>query len=219
MLLNHHPPFLSLKEEIANAVLHGSGALLASIGSAPLILRSAGFFGGRGGGPVAAVSYALFCLTMIGMFLASTVYHGVQNRNVKRVLRVLDHSAVYLFIAGTYTPFCLVGLKGIMGIGFLVFEWSLALTITVLYSIGRVFIKKAELLICLPMGWAILFALIPLAKILPPLSFILIIGGGVVYSIGTLWFRLHNKQGAHVIWHAFVLGGAICHYWAIWFMS
>jgi hemolysin III len=217
--LNHRPPFLSLKEEIANAILHGVGALVAAAGSVPLVLRAAGLLGGRGGGIVAAVSYAVYCLTMTGMFLASTIYHAVQNRKTKRVLRILDHSAVYLFIAGSYTPLCLVAMKGVLGITILAIEWSLALTILVFYSIGWIFIKKAELLICLPMGWGIVLALIPLSKLLPFISLMLIFGGGAVYSIGTLWFRLHNKRGAHVIWHVFVLGGALCHYWAIWFMS
>ncbi|MDR0709975.1 MAG: hemolysin III family protein, partial [Spirochaetaceae bacterium] len=105
-------PFQTIGEEIANSILHGLGSLLAAAGLMPLVFRAGGLLGGRGGDAVATASYIIFSVTMIVMFLASTVYHAVPNKAAKRVLRVLDHSAIYLLIAGTYTPFCLTALRG-----------------------------------------------------------------------------------------------------------
>jgi hemolysin III len=209
-------PFQTVGEEIANSILHGIGVLFATAGLIFLVLRSQGFPGG--GGSRAITAYVIFTGAMICMFLASTLYHAIRPVGVKRVLRILDHSAIYLFIAGTYTPLCLLALKGAWGWTILSVEWALAIAGITLYATNCRFLKKVELAVYLLMGWVIVISAIPLIKALPPISFILLIGGGICYSLGTIWYRKHNVRGAHVAWHVFVLAGAICHYLSIWWL-
>jgi hemolysin III len=161
----------------------------------------------------------VFTAAMMTMFLASTLYHAIQHEGAKRVFRVLDHSAIYLFIAGTYTPFCLLGLKGALGWAFLGFEWAMAIAGIALYAANCKFVKKAELAIYILMGWAIVAGWIPLSKVLPRPSLILLAAGGAVYTLGTLWYSKPHRRGAHVTWHVFVLGGAACHWASVWFLS
>jgi hemolysin III len=212
-------PFQTTGEEIANSVIHGLGSLLAAGGLMPLVFRASGFLGGKGGGGAAILAYVIFSVTMITMFLVSTVYHAMPHQGAKRILRVLDHSAIYLLIAGTYTPFCLTALRGPWGWSFLGLEWALAVTGIVLYAVNWKFIKKTEVVVYILMGWAILAGWIPLMHSVPAASLILLGAGGVVYTMGTFWYRRRGVRGAHVIWHVFVLGGAVCHWWSIWFMS
>jgi hemolysin III len=212
-------PFQTTGEEIANAIIHGLGCLLAAAGLMPLVFRSTGILGGNGGGLPVALGYIIFSGTMITMFLASTVYHAMPHKGAKRILRILDHSAIYLLIAGTYTPICLTALRGPLGWAFLGLEWALAAAGITLYAANWKFLKKAELVVYILMGWAILAGWIPLMRSVSPVSLILLAGGGAFYTMGTFWYRKHNTRGAHVAWHVFVLAGAICHWWSIWFMS
>jgi hemolysin III len=210
-------PFQTIGEEIANAILHGLGAMLAVAGLVMLVLRGRGQLGGIADIRT-MVAFTVFATTMIVMFLASTLYHAVQHKGAKRVLRVLDHSAIYLLIAGTYTPFCLLGLRG--GHGWILFaiEWACAVTGITLYATNCTFIKKFELIIYLIMGWAIVFGWSRLSKVLPTPSLIMLICGGAAYSLGTIWYAMHNRRKMHVVWHVFVLIGAICHWASVWFM-
>jgi hemolysin III len=171
-----------------------------------------------GGWPVRAAC-GVFAATMTVMFLASTLYHAIQHEGAKRVFRVLDHGAIYLLIAGTYTPFCLLGLKGVPGLILLVFEWTLAIAGISLYAANWKFIKKAELGIHILMGWAIAAGWLPLSRNLPRLSLILLAAGGVSYTLGTFWYSKPQWRGAHVIWHVFVLGGAACHWGSVWLLG
>jgi hemolysin III len=212
-------PFQTTGEEIANSIIHGLGSLLAAAGLTPLVFRAAGLLGGKGGGITAALAYVIFSATMITMFLVSTVYHAVPHQGAKRILRVLDHSAIYLLIAGTYTPFCLTALRGPWGWSFMGIEWALAAAGIVLYAVNWKFIKKAEVVVYILMGWAILAGWVPLMRAVPASSLILLVTGGALYTAGTFWYRRRGVRGAHVIWHVFVLAGAICHWWSIWFMS
>jgi hemolysin III len=211
--------FQTTGEEIANSIIHGLGSLLAAGGLMPLVFRSAGFLGGRGGGAAAAAAYIVFSITMITMFLVSTVYHAVPHQGAKRILRVLDHSAIYLLIAGTYTPFCLTVLRGPWGWSFLGIEWALAAAGITLYAVDWKFIKKAEVVVYILMGWAIVAGWAPLARSVPAASLVLLVVGGMLYTAGTFWYRKRGVRGAHVIWHVFVLAGAICHWCSIWLMS
>ncbi|MDR1586641.1 MAG: hemolysin III family protein [Treponema sp.] len=211
--------FQTMGEEIANSIIHGLGSLLAAVGLMPLVFRAAGFLGGKGGGIAAASAYIIFSVTMITMFLASTVYHAVPHQGAKRILRILDHSAIYLLIAGTYTPFCLTALRGPWGWSFMGLEWALAAAGIALYAANWKFIKKAEVVVYILMGWAILAGWAPLMRTVPAVSLILLAAGGAVYTMGTFWYRRRGTRGAHVVWHVFVLAGAICHWCSIWFMS
>jgi hemolysin III len=210
-------PFQTPGEETANSILHGLGALLAAGGLTLLLLRGNGYLGG-GGGILALGASVIFTVSMIVMFLASTLYHAIQHEGAKRIFRVLDHSAIYLLIAGTYTPFCLLGLRGSLGWIFFGLEWALAAAGISLYAANWKFLKKAELGVYILMGWAIVAGWIPLTRSLPPMSLILLIAGGAAYTLGTLWYSKPQRRGAHVTWHVFVLLGALCHWWSVWYI-
>lgn len=212
-------PFQTPGEEIANAILHGLGAGLSVAGLILLVLRANGRLNGAGGGAVATTAYVLFTAAMICMFLASTLYHAITHERAKRVFRVLDHSAIYLLIAGTYTPFCLLPLKGALGWTFFGVEWTLALCGITLFAVNSKFLKKAEVFVYILMGWAIVFSTFRLVSAIPLASLIFLFAGGIAYTLGTLWYGQKHRRGAHVIWHVFVLIGACCHWFSIWFMS
>ncbi|GHT97762.1 hemolysin III [Spirochaetia bacterium] len=212
-------PFQTPGEEIANSILHGIGSLLAVAGLVLLVLRGIGYLGGSGGGALPVTAFIIFTVTMIIMFLASTLYHAIQHEGAKRVFRILDHSAIYLLIAGTYTPLCLVGLRGVWGWTIFGIEWALALTGITLYAVNCTILKKIELGVYIAMGWAVVISWIPLYHSIPLISLILIGAGGVSYTLGTLWYSKPQKRGTHVTWHVFVLIGAVLHWWAIWFLS
>jgi hemolysin III len=174
--------------------------------------------------------YVIFASAMILMFLASTLYHALVSVKAKALFRIFDHQAIYLFIAGTYTPLCLLALKGTLGWVFLAFEWILALTGIVLSAIRWRFLKKAEMVIFILMGWAILAGCVPLAHAVSLRSLVLLMAGGAAYTAGIFWYRAgkdkyqkqillrSRKTGAHVIWHVFVIAGAVCHWFSMWFL-
>jgi hemolysin III len=205
----------SLGEEIANAILHGLGAALAVAGLTLLVLRASGKLGGKGGA-LELVSLTIFAATMIFMFLMSTLYHAIQDQRAKRVLRILDHAAIYLLIAGTYTPFCLLSLRGALGWTYFGFEWALAAAGISLYATGRKFMKKIELAVYILMGWAIMAGGYKLYHTIPRLSFVFLVAGGAAYTLGTFWYSRHKLRNAHVIWHFFVLAGAAFHWLSAW---
>jgi hemolysin III len=218
-------PFQTPGEEIANAVLHGLGVLLAVTGLILLGFRARGYLGGK---PpqvdstesiLAITSYVIFTVTMIIMFLASTLYHAIQPEGAKRVFRILDHSAIYLLIAGTYTPFSLLGFRGTLGWVYFGIEWGLAALGIIFYAVNFKFVKKIELIVYILMGWAVVMGFPRLYRSIPGISIIFLGAGGIAYTLGTIWYSRANRRGSHVIWHVFVLAGAVCHWWSIWFMS
>ena len=212
-------PFQTLGEEIANSVLHGLGALAAIAGLVLLILRSKSTFAATGD-IWFNIAPIVFASTLILMFLSSTLYHAIQHRGAKQVLRTLDHAAIYLLIAGTYTPLCLITLRGLFGWTLFGIEWVCAASGIALYCANCRFLKRFELVIYLVMGWVIVFGGIPLLKAINQLSLIFLIIGGAAYTLGTIWYAkggLHRKT--HVTWHVFVLIGATCHWFSIWFLA
>jgi hemolysin III len=212
-------PFQTPGEEIANSTLHGIGALLAIAGLVLLTLRANGMLGGKGGGALAISSYVIYTASLIIMFLASTLYHAIQHEKAKQVFRILDHSAIYVLIAGTYTPFCIYVLQGAFGWALFGIEWGLAALGIVFYAINYKPLKKIEVIVYILMGWAIVVGWSPLSKALPRISLILLIAGGVAYTLGTIWYAQKIRRGTHVTWHVFVLAGAVCHWFSIWFLS
>ena len=215
----------TIGEEIANSLLHCIGFVLGILGLVLLINHARSFV------PV----YVIFSSTMIFMFFASTMYHALIPQRVKELFRVIDHQAIYVFIAGTYTPFCLLALKGPLGLFLLCFEWILAITGVILSAIGCRFLKKIETVIFILMGWAIVFGWITLIRFLTIQSIILLFAGGVAYTAGIFWYRAGKAKPAgnsslkpvknrkrlffgHVIWHLFVLAGAICHWFSVWYL-
>ncbi|MDR1985900.1 MAG: hemolysin III family protein [Treponema sp.] len=212
-------PFQTPGEEIANGILHGFGALLAIAGLVLLVLRAQGYLGGSGGGAAAVYSYAIFMATMIAMFLTSTLYHAIQHERAKRVFRIFDHSAIYLLIAGTYTPFCLLALKGPWGWICFGMEWALAITGITLHAVNCKILKKLERGVYIGMGWAVVLFGPGMVKAIPFSSLMFLAGGGLAYTLGVIWYSQPTRRGAHVIWHVFVLAGAISHWWSMWLMS
>ena len=209
-------PLYTIREEIANSILHGIGTLGAIAGLVMLSLKTTGFLGVERASNLDILAAILFAATMIGMFLISTLYHAVQHHGAKRVLRKLDHSLVFVFIAGTYTPLCLSGIRGAWGWSLFGVEWFLAVIGIILNILDYRAIRKIELAAYIMMGWVIIVGCVPLVRSVPLESVILLIGGGVMYTLGTIWYRRKNIRFTHAVWHIFVLAGTVCHWFAIW---
>jgi hemolysin III len=183
-----------------------------------LSLKTTGFLGTARASNLDILAAILFAATMIGMFLMSTLYHAVQQNGAKRVLRKLDHSLVCIFIAGTYTPLCLSGLRGAWGWSLFGVEWALALFGIFLNILDYKAFRKIELAAYIMMGWVIIVGCVPLVRSVPTESIILLMAGGVMYTIGTIWYRKKNVRFTHAVWHVFVLAGTACHWFSIWYL-
>jgi len=211
-------PFYTIDEEIANSILHGIGTLGAIAGLVMLSLKTTGFLGVARASNLDILAAILFAATMIGMFLISTLYHAVQHNGAKRVLRKLDHSLVFIFIAGTYTPLCLSGIRGAWGWSLFGVEWTLAVIGIILNILDYRAIRKIELAAYIMMGWVIIVGCVPLVRSVPLESVILLLAGGVMYTLGTIWYRRKNVRFTHAVWHIFVLAGTVCHWFSIWYL-
>lgn len=203
-------PQFSLGEEIAHGVSHGIGIVLAIAGLAVLVAESM-----MHGDPWLITSSAVFGTTLILLYTASTLYHSIPLPRAKRVLRILDHSAIYLLIAGTYTPFTLVSLRGPAGWTLFAVVWLGAIggILFKTFALGRA--RIFSVLLYLALGWCVIFAFGPLEQRLAPGGIALLIGGGVCYSLGLVFFAWQRLRFHHFIWHLFVLAGSICHYFAV----
>lgn len=197
------------REEIANALTHGFG-LLASLAGGAVLITLAALFGDFW----QIVGTAVFVGSLLLLYSASTLYHAVRSRLAKDRLQVFDHCAVFILIAGTYTPFTLDALRGIWGWTLFALVWSLALAGIVfkLFCTGRLHLLST--LIYIGMGWLVLVAIKPILQALPTSALIWLFLGGVAYTAGTLFYHSHRRY-AHAIWHLFVLAGSICHFAAV----
>jgi hemolysin III len=203
---------LLILEERLNAITHGIGAAL---GVTALVLLLATC---RDCSAVRIVSYSVYGSSLILLYLSSTVYHGVMEEKLKEIFARVDHSAIYLLIAGTYTPFTLITLNGPWGWTIFGIEWGLALA-GVIY---KVFFYKdshrgISTALYLAMGWMAIIAIKPLIGALPTGGLIWLGAGGISYSLGVIFYLWDRLPFAHVIWHLFVLGGSICHFFAIYY--
>jgi len=199
------------REEIANALTHGLGAVAALVASAVLITRAV-----RHGDGWQLAGASVFGAALLLLYTASTLYHAIQHPRIKRRLQVVDHCAIYVLIAGTYTPFTLVALRGPWGWGLFAAIWSLALAGVVfkLFFTGR--FNRLSTLIYLGMGWLVVIAIKPMWLAMDAWTLGWLFGGGVFYSLGTLFYlRDDTWPYAHAIWHLFVIGGSACHYVAV----
>ena len=200
----------TLGEEIANSVTHGLGLVLAAVGLVVLVVKAA-----MHGDVWHIVSCSVYGATLVLMYAASTLYHGVQTPKVKRWLRVFDHTAIYLLIAGTYTPFTLVSLRGDWGWSLFGVVWGLAI-FGVLYKLlafGR--FKKLSMVLYLGMGWLAVVAVKPMYDLLPTTGFALVAAGGLAYTVGVIFYAQPKRRFFHTVWHLFVMGGSACHYAAV----
>jgi len=193
-----------------NSITHLVGAVLALVGATVMVTIA-----GMQGGTTRIVSFAVYGVTLFLLYLFSTLYHSLKGR-AKEVFQVLDHHAIYLLIAGTYTPFTLITLKGATGWWLFAAVWSLALVGIVLDSLPRRGSRLWSLVIYLGMGWLILFALGPLIAALPQPGFWWLVAGGLFYTVGVIFYVLDDHYPwSHGVWHIFVLAGSISHYFVI----
>ena len=200
----------SLGEEIAHAITHGLGAVLSIVGLCVLVARAAMY-----GDVWHVVSCSVFGATLVMMYTASTLYHSIPLPRAKRVLRIIDHSTIYLLIAGTYTPFTLVTLHGVWGWSLFAFTWGLALAGVLFKLVATGRYEKVSLLVYLLMGWCVLAAIKPLYQALPGGGLVLLAAGGLCYSGGVAFYTWESLRYHHAIWHVFVLAGSILQFFAI----
>ena len=200
----------SPSEELANSISHGIGLLAGLIG-APILLfaafeKGSGFF----------IGTVVFTITMLVLYLGSMLYHAWPPTRGKYVLQVLDHSAIFLLIAGTYTPLTLGPLRGWWGSTMLGVIWALAIfgvVIKVTRGIARH--RKFAMTLYLGMGWSALLVARPLVSLLPPSAVIWLLAGGIAYTIGVLFYIQERLRYGHLIWHLLVLTGTSCHFLAL----
>ena len=200
----------TLQEERASALTHGIGALAALAGGAVLVALAS--ITGDGWQLAAAIVFSV-CLLLL--YIASTLYHAIQQPRAKSALKVFDHCAIYLLIAGTYTPFTLVGLRGEVGRNLFIAIWSLAAAgITFkLFFTGR--FKLLSTAVYVAMGWMVLLAITPVMAALDTWTFGWLIAGGVAYTLGTVFYHRPSMRYSHAVWHLFVVAGSVCHYIAV----
>lgn len=199
-------------EEFANVVTHGFGLLLSLIGLALLLPPAL-----RSGSGWRILGCSVFGTTLVMMYVASTLYHGIRAPRLKALFRALDHCCIFLLIAGTYTPFTLVNLRQSWGPVLCGIVWGLALTGILARLLSARNIQIALTLAYLLMGWMALIAIKPLMAAVPFACVVWIFGGGAFYTIGVIFFSLDRLRFHHTIWHLFVLGGSICHFLAVLF--
>ena len=200
----------SPREELANAISHGLGAVAALVGGTVLITLSAAF--GNGWQLAGAI---VFTVALVLLYLASTLYHASTNRELRGKLKVFDHCAIFVLIAGTYTPFTLVGLRGPTGWWLFGTIWTLALAGVVfkLFYTGR--FKRLSTAIYVAMGWLVIVAVKPMLASIDGWTLGWLLAGGLSYTLGTYFYHRESIPYSHAIWHLFVIGGSVCHFVAV----
>lgn len=199
----------SLGEEFANSISHGAGFVAALI-AVPVLVH-----GAIGLGAAAIVGASIFGATAALLYLTSTLYHALPANRAKRVLQILDHGAIYLLIAGTYTPFTLGILRGPWGWTLFGLIWTFAVAGIVLKSIRGIRHPRLSTAVYLAMGWLILAAAGPLWHAMPVSGLIWLAAGGVAYTVGVGFYAVDRMRYAHFVWHLFVLAGTACHFIAV----
>lgn len=204
---------LSRSEEITNAILHGIGLGLAIAALVVLVVFARTYGEGQH-----VVAFSIYGSTLVILYLASTLYHSFPRGKVKDIFRVLDHACVYLLIAGTYTPLTLIALKGTLGWAIFGVVWGIAL-VGIVFKIF--FIKRfivLSTLLYVVMGWMIVVAVKPLVASVNQTSLWFLFIGGLLYTVGTAFYGWQKMKYNHAVWHLFVLGGSICHFFTVLFL-
>jgi hemolysin III len=201
---------LTLGEEIVNSITHGIGALLSI--AALVILTVVAV---NKGTTWHVVSFSIFGTSMFLLYLASTLYHSFTKEKIKNLFARFDHAAIFLLIAGTYTPLVLTTLRGPLGWSLFGIIWGLAIAGIVIRSIYLTRFRKLMVGIYVGMGWMFLIAIVPMIKNLPSASFIFLLIGGGCYSLGVIFYAWRNLKYGHGIWHIFVLAGSITHFFSV----
>lgn len=214
MSLEHfpHEAHYTLREERLNSLTHGLGALLSAVGTLVLVLAAA-----REGDVWKIVSFSIFGASLILLYSASTFYHASRSPRAREIWKMLDHCAIFLLIAGTYTPFLLVNLRGPTGWTLFGIIWGLALAGIILKLVFGHRYKILRVIVYLAMGWLIVLAAGELNTQVSELGVRLTVIGGVVYTLGVVFYLADRLPYNHAIWHLFVVGGSLCHFYAIYY--
>lgn len=204
----------ALREELANSITHGIGFVLSVAGLIVLVVSAS-----MHGDPYMVVSFSIYGASLVALYLASTFYHSFHSPRLKHNLRILDHCAIYLLIAGTYTPFTLLNLRGPVGWSLFGTIWGLAALGIILkfWHIGRYPILTP--LIYVAMGWVGAIAVKPSIEAIPPMGMSLLVAGGITYTVGVIFYALEKLPYNHAIWHMFVLSASAMHFFAILFYA
>lgn len=199
-----------VRAEFASALTHGLGAVAALAGGAVLITLAA-----LHGDNWQLGASIVFGVTLLLLYVASTLYHSIQHPILKARLKVFDHCAIYLLIAGTYTPFTLIGLRGPWGWGLFIAIWTLAVfgVVFKLFYTGR--FKLLSTAIYIAMGWLVIVAIKPMLNSLDAWTLGWLLAGGLSYTLGTYFYHRESIRYSHAIWHLFVIGGSVCHFIAV----
>ena len=204
----------TLGEEIANSISHGIGLLLALLAAPVLVIAAL-----RYGNAWNAVGVSVFAASMVTLYLASTLYHAITHDRAKRVFRMFDHGAIFLLIAGTYTPFTLGILRGPWGWTLLSLIWTLAaLGLTMKAVFGSRF-NRLSVVLYLVMGWLVVIAAPQVLRVMPLSGLAWLIAGGLAYTAGVGFYAAHRVRYAHFAWHLFVIAGTTCHFFAVLWYS
>lgn len=200
----------TLGEEVAHSVTHGIGLLAAVAGLVVLVILAAATRD-----PWRITSSAIYATTLVLLYAASTLYHALSGTRARDVFRVLDHSAIFLLIAGTYTPFALVSLRGPWGWTLLGIVWSLAVAGVAAKAAYGTRWPVMSTVLYLAMGWTVVIAVKPLLTHVPPAGIAWLVAGGLAYTGGVVFYAWTRLRYSHAIWHLFVLAGSVCHYIAV----
>ncbi|SKA65067.1 PAQR family membrane homeostasis protein TrhA [Enterovibrio nigricans] len=215
---NHVPASTtySVKEEIASSISHGVGVIFGIVALVMLLIKAVH----DGADALSITSYSIYGASIILLYLASTLYHAIPFEKAKRALKTFDHCAIYLLIAGTYTPFMLISLRTPLAFGVMALIWAIAL-VGVILKIAFVYrFKSLSLAMYLAMGWLSLVVVYQLAQVMSAPGLILLTLGGLVYSLGVIFYVKRTIPFNHAIWHVFVLGGTVLHFLAIyWYVK
>ncbi len=197
-------------EEIANASTHAVGVILSVIALTLMVVLAS-----IGGDPWRIVSVGIFGATLMAVYVSSTLYHAIPHPKAKRVMRIFDHCAIYLLIAGTYTPFLLVSMRGPIGWSLFGVLWGLAAAGCLLKVLCMERWETLSVVLYVAMGWAVIATIKPALAMVPPAALALMAVGGVAYTAGIIFYAWQRLPYHHAIWHLFVLAGSITHFVAI----
>jgi hemolysin III len=200
----------TFREELANSITHGLGSLLSIVALALLTMHAV--FHGDGWH---VASCSVYGLTLVLLYTASALYHSFRDARVKRMLKVVDHASIFLLIAGTYTPFLLVPLRGPWGWTLFGLVWAIAAAGVVLKLFWTGRFRVLSTFMYLGMGWIVVIAFKPLIHSLPKGGLILLITGGLLYTLGTVFYLWKRLPFGHAIWHGFVLAASACHFFSV----
>ena len=200
----------TLGEEIFNAVSHGAGGLLAIAGTVVLIVLCAIYSNAW-----AVVSVCIYGASLIILYTMSTLYHAISHERAKRFFRIMDHNTIFFLIAGTYTPFTLVSLHGKTGWILFGVVWGAAIAGITLNSVNLEKYRKPSIVCYVLMGWVILFAIKPMLEAVPKMSMIFLLVGGILYTVGIIFYAVKKLRYFHSVWHLFTIAGSIFHYFSV----